>query len=96
MYTCSWNLLEIHGNPDCPDEDLAELAGFAEGYLLGEKIYYEFHNYIDINGTGYCNKETPYCINLNKFIDENKAFMKKMIAENPNSDFWHMVILYST
>lgn len=88
-----WSLLEIHGTPDIPDEEMAYLAGFAEGFLLGETIFMEFHNYIDIKGEGYCNKGTPYCQKLNKFLTDNRAFMKRKIEENPNSDFWHMVSL---
>ena len=73
---------------------MAYLAGYAEGCLLRDRIHMEFHNYLDIDGSGYCaNNESDYCKALDEFIEENKSFMSEQIKENPFSDYWHLVIL---
>ena len=80
--------MEIHGHPDLTtDEEMAYLAGLAEGIHTGELIYMSYKNTIN----DFCEQESSFCQKLQTFLDSNMKFLKENIANNPKSDYWKLV-----
>ncbi|XP_003386071.2 PREDICTED: putative phospholipase B-like 2 [Amphimedon queenslandica] len=86
-----WSLLEIHGHPDLTtDEEMAYMAGYAEGVHTGELIYMTYTNTL---GT-VCKEKSSLCDKLQEFLNSNIKFLKDNIASNPKSDYWKQINLY--
>lgn len=71
------------------DEEMAYMAGYAEGVYTGELIYMAYQNTLG----GFCEKHSTFCTRLKTFLVRNFQFMNESIASHPDSDYWHQVIV---
>jgi hypothetical protein len=67
----------------------AKAAGIAEGYITSELIHISYLNQY----SGYCDKQTKFCDDLQKFIHENSIWMKEKIESSATDNYWNQVQL---
>ena len=80
--------MEIHGVPDkVSDEEMAYIAGYAEGASTADLIYMMYMNTM----SGFCESPSNFCDKLNNFLTQNLNFMREKIQQNPDSAYWHQV-----
>lgn len=82
--------MEIHGKQleGTSDEEMAYMAGYAEGVHTGELIYMAYMNTLKT----LCDKPSSFCTRLESFLVNNLQFMNESISKEPNSDYWQQVI----
>lgn len=83
---CRWSILEIRTSPKVKDVDQAYAAGFLEGVLTADLIYYHWHNTIKNNN---CVKDPGVCPKLSKHIATNKQWMEASL--NASDPYWYHV-----
>ena len=91
-----WSTLEIHAKHGVvPDDELAYVAGYAEGMQTGELIYMMYKNTLEDD---ICppDSKSNFCNQLLQFIDDNQIFMKEEIRRNRGSSYWYQVIDHVT
>jgi len=85
-----WGFLEVETKPSWPDNMQAFAAGFAEGYLTRDLIYYYWKNMVET----YCDDKVVLCKYINKYISQNTAWMRKNIEQSKNSSsYWYQLDL---
>ncbi|KAJ8723614.1 hypothetical protein PYW07_007594 [Mythimna separata] len=88
----SWAFLELHTSADFSDEKQAYAAGYLEGYLTRDLIWYHWQNMLK----GYCYNKTDVCGLIEEFVDKNEAYMSEMVQSRPDDPYWYQVKLYYT
>lgn len=78
--TTGWAVLDVHTSPT---EKNDTLSGFAVGFLEGYLTYQEMADYALSTGA-----TDPNSKKLQKFLDENWAWMLEQIAANPTAIYW--------
>ena len=86
--TTGWGRLEMHTNGSFPDEVQAEAAGFLEGYLTAEMIWYTYVNVIE----EYCKDEyASYCSRVMSFLSQVMTWADVQVSLSPQKEaaYWH-------
>lgn len=87
-----WANFEVWTNGNFPDSIQSKAAGFLEGYLTHELIYFSYLNTLQ----DYCKGRDGYCSKLRTFLATNTKWVNKMYTKLRNtSPFWHQVFLNS-
>ncbi|KAJ8714282.1 hypothetical protein PYW08_007902 [Mythimna loreyi] len=87
-----WAFLELHTSADFSDVKQAYAAGYLEGYLTRDLIWYHWQNMLK----GYCYNKTDVCGLIEEFVDKNEAYMSEMVQNRPDDPYWYQVKLYYT
>jgi len=83
-----WANFEVWTNGEFPDTIQVKAAGFLEGYLTHELIYYAYLNTLQ----DYCEGRETYCGKLRSFLATNTKWVMKMYNKlREKSPFWHQV-----
>nr|CAH0106100.1 unnamed protein product [Daphnia galeata] len=86
-----WATFEVWTNGNFPDTVQSKAAGFLEGYLTHELIYFSYLNTLQ----DYCKGRDGYCSKLRTFLATNTKWVNKMYTKLRNtSPFWHQVGLF--
>ncbi|XP_026332845.1 putative phospholipase B-like 2 [Hyposmocoma kahamanoa] len=85
-----WAFLEIHSMANIPDEKQAFGAGFLEGYLTRDLIWWHWQNMLK----GYCFNKTDVCGLIEEYIDRNEKYISDMVRQYSNDPYWYQVKLY--
>jgi len=87
-----WHHLDIRTNEGRPDEEQAEGAGIAEGYLTRNLIYSYYKEFIHKD---FCTVDPKFCEYTVKNMQENQAWIKKQVqVDQANTEYWKMVRLF--
>lgn len=71
-----------------PDHIQAKAAGYLEGSLTWQMIYWHWKNSVE----NTCIKRKKFCDRLRKYLEENSDEIKQIAKENDETDpFWHQV-----
>ncbi|XP_050520145.1 putative phospholipase B-like 2 [Daktulosphaira vitifoliae] len=84
-----WSFLEIRTSPKAKDPDQAYAAGFLEGVLTADLIYYHWRNNMKDNN---CVKDPQMCPKLTEHITNNKEWIESSL--NASDPYWYQVGLY--
>lgn len=87
-----WSFLEITTSDKYNDSLQAYAAGVVEAAVTQPLIYMHWMNTM----MGYCGPykfETSYCKLLKKYIEDNLAWMEKMMASGEDPEYWYQVRL---
>ncbi|XP_047033955.1 putative phospholipase B-like 2 [Helicoverpa zea] len=85
-----WAFLELHTRAECKDEKQAYAAGYLEGFLTRDLIWYHWQNMLK----GYCYNKTDVCGLIEEFVDKNEEYMSGMVEKNCNDSYWYHMKLY--
>ncbi|XP_067010780.2 putative phospholipase B-like lamina ancestor [Anabrus simplex] len=86
-----WAVLEIESQADSPDWRQAYAAGFLEGSLCWQMIYWHWTNMV----RDTCEGRENFCEQTRHFLEENTEWVKKTAEQLQQSDpFWHQVSLF--
>jgi hypothetical protein len=92
-----WSNLDIrsgYGSNSVDDVTIMYAAGYLEGALTAKRLYQHQQNILDYVGLNTTNSTS--FLKLLTFINQQFAWTKKMIAENPNDPFWkHIDLVHS-
>ncbi|XP_043924205.1 putative phospholipase B-like 2 [Protopterus annectens] len=87
-----WSFLEVTTSDKYNDSLQAYAAGVVEAAVTQPLIYMHWMNTM----MGYCGPykfQTSYCKLLRKYIEDNLAWMEKMMASGEDPEYWHQVRL---
>eukprot|EP00118_Oscarella_pearsei_P024892 m.307042 g.307042 ORF g.307042 m.307042 type:complete len:550 (+) comp41843_c0_seq1:97-1746(+) len=88
--TTGWSYLSVKTNATFTDEVQAMAAGMLEGKLTYELIHASWLNTVST----YCQTPSQYCTKLNKYLSDQRSFVKEMVGVNgEEDDYWHQVNL---
>lgn len=93
--------LEIHTNPNAPDDLQAYAAGLLEGNVSAHRIYEFYVNVYrnlsyksDGSSETYANGNgTRIPPNAHEYLKENEKWVWNMIEKSPDCPYWHLVKL---
>lgn len=72
-----------------PDVVQAKAAGYLEGSLTWQMIYWHWKNTVETT----CNGRTKFCDRMRKYLEENADEIKRIARrQNEIDPFWHQVI----
>jgi len=86
-----WNYLDIIGNPEGSDEDVAIAAGLAEGHLTGDLILNHYLEFID---KSLCQVDANFCLWMLDVLRTNRAWALSMAKDRDYSAYWKMIKLF--
>jgi len=87
-----WQHLDIRTNEGRSDEEQAEGAGIAEGYLTRNLIYSYYKEFIHKD---LCSVDQKFCEYTVRNMKENQAWiMEQEQADQANTEYWKMVRLF--
>jgi Phospholipase B len=83
LNSTGWAYLEITTNSSFTDGESAYAAGYLEGYLTFTEIYQ-----FTVNAHGGLSPFSPV---LRSWVENNTAYVKQQVTENPSDSFWYQV-----
>jgi len=84
-----WAVLEVETQAEFPDIVQAKAAGYLEGSLTWQMIYWHWKNTVE----NTCNGRKKFCDKLRKYLEENADEIKRIAKREDEVDpFWHQVI----
>lgn len=87
-FSYRWAYLEVYTSQYYIDRVQAYAAGFVEGHATRDLITMSGKNTYD----GYCQTSSAYCQKLQKYLEENFAWVQDQVSAKASSDpYWHQV-----
>lgn len=81
--------MEIETQAEYPDIVQARAAGYLEGSLTWQTIYWHWKKTVK----NACDGRSEFCDQLRKYLQENTNIIKQIANQKDNWDpFWHQVI----
>jgi len=88
-----WAVLEVETQAEFPDIVQAKAAGYLEGSLTWQMIYWHWKNTVE----NTCNGRKKFCDKLRKYLEENADEIKRIAKREDEVDpFWHQVNMFYT
>ncbi|KAJ2944695.1 hypothetical protein O0L34_g4052 [Tuta absoluta] len=87
-----WAFLEIHSHKNYSDSKQAYAAGYLEGFLTRDLIWYHWQNMLK----AYCHNKPDVCGLVEEYLDQNEIYITSMIESNPDDPYWYQIKLYYT